>query len=463
MVYFEVSRIGFDCGLEKDDCPRYPQCESCIKEKLRELGFEIHSNIQIQMLDSEEKRLKMYQNLIWQKFMNVLNIKHIIIMSKHTGTSLIDYPITGAGLDVDLLTGFIQANISFSEREIENDTSANQISTFEEHFYEFDYKDFNIILKNGDSVRVCLVLERSASKSLKAQLSDFIDQFEFKYQSDLEEFHKTGQRIFKGAEDFLIQQYNIFLVFPQNLTHTIPPHITEKINQNYVQKAILKIAKELLVEKPFVFVNNIIHKVKNIVNIDLKMVLYEIFRLIDMNVIIPTKLEDAKSRLQSFKQEKKKGSNEKKTLITRLSNLTETNKLTEKVKRMKKTKAKWLMEDYSEKGENAEEALIYQDALTAYEKAQFIAKKFDFREAEGKLSFKILELKKKIVDMELEYYEEAGKKAEKEKNHIMSINYYKKAIQILEESLKTVQVSPERIKKHIDKLEKKIAKIQERL
>ena len=464
MVYFELNRIGYNCGLEKKECSRYPDCESCIKEKLREMGFELHTNIQIQMLDSEEKRLQMYQNLIWQKFLNILNIKHIILMSKQSGTSILDYPITGAGLDVDLLTGFIQANISFSENEIKNKSSKYDISPLEEeHYYEFDYKDFNILLQNGDSIRVCLVLEKRSSESLKSQLSEFIDQFEFKFRRNLKEFHKSGHKKFVGAKDFIIKKFNIELVFPQVLSHTIPPHITEKINQNYVQKAIMKIAKELLLEKPFFFINNIIHKVKKIVNIDLKVVLYEIYQLIDMDIITPLKLEDASNRIESFKDQKGEQTSERKTLITRLSSKTKHDELKNRIEDMDEKEAQKLMNKFRKKGKSAEQALIYQDALNDYKKAQYIAKEFNFQEAEGKLSFKVLDIQKKMVDMELDYYEEAAKKAEKENNHITSINYYKKAIEILRESLHSVQVNPESTKKRIEKLNKKISKIQEKL
>ena len=31
-------------------------------------------------IDSEEKRIALYQDLIWQKFLDVLNIKHILMM-----------------------------------------------------------------------------------------------------------------------------------------------------------------------------------------------------------------------------------------------------------------------------------------------------------------------------------------------------------------------------------------------
>lgn len=94
-------------------------------------------------------------------------------MSSNSGMSIIDYPITGSGIDVSLLTGFIQANITFSE----SGTSSKD-TTIENLFYEFDYKDFNILLIEADYVRAGLVLEKKASESLKSTLREFLKKFE---------------------------------------------------------------------------------------------------------------------------------------------------------------------------------------------------------------------------------------------------------------------------------------------
>lgn len=458
MVYFELERIGFDCGLEKVDCPKYPdECERCIKDKLKKLGFKFHSNLRIQELDSEEKRLKASQSLIWQKFLDVLNIKHIILMSKKSGAAILDYPITGVGIDVDILTGFIQANASFSEKEIKGEP------IIEDQFYEFQYKDFNILLKSGDNIRVSLVLESNPSKSLKTLLNEFIEEYEFKFRDNILEFEETGKLQFNGTIDFIIKKFNINLVFPMTLSHTIPPNITEKINQSYVKKASMKIINELLANKPFFFINNILYKVREIVNIDLKVVLYEIYNLIDMGVIIPKKLESIKEQLKLINKKREKDLFEKETLISRLSTEDIFKELEDKIKEISLEEGKEMMKSYINKGKVAEEALIFQEALNSYEKAQYIAKYFNFKDTISKISFMILEIKKKIMDMELEHYIDLAKKSEKENNYITSINYYKRAIKTLEERLTIVQVNPEQIKKKILKMEKKIEKLEQKI
>ena len=71
----------------------------------------------------------------WGTGIDVLNIKHIVLIAKDSGLLVIDYPISGAGLDIELLTGFIQANITFSESgSVQEDTLGYGLN---QQFYEF--------------------------------------------------------------------------------------------------------------------------------------------------------------------------------------------------------------------------------------------------------------------------------------------------------------------------------------
>ena len=70
----------------------------------------------------------------------------------------------------------------------------------------------------------------------------------------------------------------------------------------------------------------------------------------------------------------------------------------------------------------------------------------------------ILELDKKIKELELEYALRIGEKAEKKKNYIKAINYYKEGLKFLENS-SVFEDSESRIKK----LEKKLTNLQKHL
>ena len=80
MVYFQISPVGFNCGTDKNNCDKYPDyCKECVKTQLEKFGLDLKHNIKFTIIDSEEKRIQMFQNLIWQKFLDVLNLKHILL------------------------------------------------------------------------------------------------------------------------------------------------------------------------------------------------------------------------------------------------------------------------------------------------------------------------------------------------------------------------------------------------
>lgn len=457
MVYFQISRIGFNCGYDKNECNKYPNyCMECVKIRIREFGLVINDNIKVYEMDSEEKRIQMLRDLISQKFLDVLNLKHILLMSKESGLPIVNYPISGIGIDVVLLTGFMQANINFSE----TGGTSNNISNFkiDQQFYEFHYKNFNVLLKNGEFIRACLILDDNASDSLKNLVSEFLNDYERKYRDKLIKNLKTGALDFNDTIDFIVDTFNVKFVFPMVLTHTFFPDVMESINKNYIQKAILNFAKELLVSKPFFYINNLLNEVKKTVNIDVNTILYEIHQLLEKNVIIPTTLETVRDTVKNFQDTYAIRIANNKLISPIISNDNEINELKEKAKNMDNEEAKELINHFIKKAETAEKALAYTEAQKEYEKALYLATGFNYKKDIGRISFMVLELDKKYKEMELDYALSAGEKSEKKKDYINAIRHYQKVIELLKE-FSIFSDNESRIKK----VEKKIAKLQKQI
>lgn len=457
MVYFQITRVGYDCGEEKGNCTDYPNlCTDCVKTQLKKYSLDINQNIKITLIDSEEKRIQMSQDLIWQKFLDVLNIKHIVLLAKDSGLLVIDYPISGAGLDIELLSGFIQANITFSERS----NGLNHNTDFEQNkvFYEFQYQNFNILLKNGEFLRVAMVLDNKASDSLKSLVTDFLIDYEGRYLDKIGALVRTGMLEFDHTLDFFIETFNIKLVFPHILTHTFLPGVLESIERNPIQKAIIDLAKELLASKQFFFLINLIDEVQKIVNIGANRILYEIHQLIDKEVIIPTTIETAENSISNFQESQATRIAKNELIYSIISNDDAINELKEKAKYMSEEEVKSSINSFIKKAEAAEKGLAYKEAQRECEKALYLATGFDLIEEIGKISFMILELDKKIKELELEYALKVGEKAEKKKDYIKAINYYKEGLKILEDS-SVFEDTESRIKK----LEKKLINLQKHL
>jgi len=457
MVYFQISPIGFDCGLEKDNCNKYPDfCKECVKAKLEKFGLNLTHNIKFTIIDSEEKRIQMFQDLIWQKFLDVLNIKHILLMAKESGLALLDYPISGAGVNTELLTGFIQANITFSE----SSTTSNDNEPYGKYyqFYEFQYETFNILLKNGQFIRICLVLDHKASDSLKTLVSEFLRDYESIYLDKIGEHIRKGKMHFEDTVDYMIDTINVKLVFPMVLSHTLLPNELDLIKKNPIQKAIVDFAKELLASKAFFFIINLIDEVQKIVHIEANKILYEVYRLIEKKIIIPTTIETAEESISDFQESRAVRIDRNELISSIIANDDEISELKEKTKHMSEEEVRSSINSYIRKAETAEKGLAYKEAQKEYEMALYLASGFDFKEEVGRISFMVLELDKKIKDLELEYALKVGEKAEKKKDYIKAINYYKQGLQIL----KNVQ-DLNGHESQIKKLEKRILNLQKHL
>jgi len=453
MVYFRISPIGFDCRMDKNHCEKYPDfCKECVKAQLENLGLNLDHNLKFTIIDSEEKRIQMFQDIIWQKFLDVLNIKYILLMAKESGLDLIDYPISGAGINTELLTGFIQANITFSESSNTSEGYVNHGNNGQ--FYEFQYETFNILLKNGQFIRICLVLDSKASDSLKTLVTDFLGEYESRYHDKIGSHIKKGMKHFEDTIDYITDTFNVKLVFPMILTHTLLPDELQLIQKNPIQKAIIDFAKLLLASKSFFFIINLIDEVQKIVRIDSNKILYEVYQLIEKKIIIPTTIETAEESICKFQESRAVRIASNELISSLISNDDAINELKEKVKHMEDKEVNSSILSFIRKAKTAEKGLAQKE----YEMALYLASGFDYKEEVGRISFMILELDKKIKELELEYAFKVGEKAEKKKDYVKAINYYQQGLKILDDA-QSFNGNESRIKK----LNKKIANLQKNL
>lgn len=457
MVFFEIDHLGFNCGKIKEKCSKYPKfCMTCIKNKLKQLGFEIDSNLEVFEVDSYERRIQMERELIWKKFLDVLNIRHIIIMDNESGLTLLNYPISGEETNADLLSGFIQANITFSESHTGSYENSSSPSNY--NFYEFQYQNFNILLRDGEVIRLCLMLDHKASENMKNHVIQFILDFEEIFSKELYNFRTAGMFYSKNMVDFIIDSFEIKLVFPMTLAHSIPPNVLKSIEKNQIQNVIVNIAKEILTSKQFFFIYNLLNQVKKIVNIEANDILYQIYQLVENKIFSPTTLETAMSNIEMIQEAHEEKVAKYKPISSILITNSDFDKLKDRAEEMDENSAYKMIRELVKKGKAAEKSLAYKVAEDEYKKALFLAKQFNFKQDIDKISKLLLELDKEVKQIELDFNLEAGENAEKNGEFINSIQYYQKALKILESFL-IYNVSDSRIKK----LKKKIMKLREQI
>jgi len=457
MVYFKINGLGYNCGYNENKCPKEKiSCIDCIKTRLKELGFEFDSTVEIFKVDSIEKQQKLERETIWQKFLDVLNIKHIIIMDKGSGLTLLNYAVSGVDIDADLLSGFIQANITFSESGEVSDQYL--IPSFEYSYYEFQYKNFNIFLKDGDHVRICLILDHKASNKLKNHIFRFVEEFERHFEEELISFQNTGAIEIKGMINEIVVSFNINLMFPMTLARSIPPYELEKVKRSVVQNAIYNLAKEMLAVKPFFFIYNMLKRLKKIVNIEDEVVIYEIHHLLEKSVFTPTSIEAMADNIESVQAAVQKIEIKTSSISPIIMSNTDIDELKNQLDTMDVYSAQKLIKEIIRKAKAAEKDSHYQITLNEYNKALFIAKDFKIKDEIKRISQKIFNLERKSKNIELDFNIEKAENAEKYGDFINSINYYQKALEILD-GFKVYNITDPRIKK----FKKKIFKLREEI
>ena len=458
MVYFKINGLGYNCGKTKDNCPQKTQsCRGCIEKRLLDLGFELDATLEVIKIDSVDKQLKLERKTIWKKFLDVLNIKHILLMDKRSGLTLLNYAVSGVDIDADLLSGFIQANITFSESsEVSN---KNIVPSIEFQFYEFQYKKFNILLKDGDIIRVCLILDHKASIKLRNQVFQFLEDFEPKFKEELIDFREKGVYIdFQDMIDYIVEFFNINLMFPMTLAHSIPPYELDKVKKNLVQKAIYNLAKEMLDIKPFFFINNILIRLKKIADIEDEVSLYELYQLLEHKIISPTPIETIANNIESVQTADHDKMIKSSLISPIIDNNADLRDLKEQLTTMDVYSARKLIREIMKKARAAAKDSKFQVTLNEYNRALLIAKELNFKEEITKISLKIFNTESKSKYIELDFNIEKAENAEKNDDIFNSINYYQHALKILDESKEDYQVYP-----RIRKFKKKIQKLREEL
>ena len=458
MVYFKINGLGYNCGETKGKCPQKAQsCRECIKKRLLDLGFEFDSTVELIKVESVDKQLKLERETIWKKFLDVLNIKHIFLMDKRSGLTILNYAVSGVDIDANLLSGFIQANITFSES---SDVSKNLVvPSIEYHFYEFQYKKFNLLLKDGDIIRVCLILDHKASIKLRNQVFQFLEDFEPQFKEELIDFREKGAYFdFQDMIAYIVEFFNVNLMFPMTLAHSIPPYELDNVKRNLVQKAIYNLAKEMLTIKPFFFINNMLIRLKKIADIEDDVILYELYQLLERKIISPTPIETIANNIESV-QTANHNKMLKSSLISPIINInTDLRDLKEQLTTMDVYSARRLIREIMKKARTAAKDSKFQVTLNEYNRALLIAKELKFKEEIAKISLKIFNIESKSKYIELDFNIEKAENAERNGDIFNSINYYQHALKILDE-FKVYNVLDPRIKK----IKKKIQKLREEI
>ncbi|MBY8989009.1 MAG: hypothetical protein KGD61_11195, partial [Candidatus Lokiarchaeota archaeon] len=168
-----------------------------------------------------------------QVFKDVRNIRAVILIQRDSGLPIYSEEIAmEKDQDRFLISGFIQAITAFSEAFVaEEFRSSKKLATDYEYLrtiIDLDFKFFQLLVCDFETVRVLLILKEEASEQLKKQLYILATALHSRFGEDFKNFSGTLGKIDKELQKLLYQ----LLFLHYNMSFEVTP------NKDYLQSII---------------------------------------------------------------------------------------------------------------------------------------------------------------------------------------------------------------------------------
>jgi hypothetical protein len=350
-------------------------------------------------------------------------------------------------IDATLISGFIQANIMFSSKEL---TMLDKLK-LDKRLYEFEYKNFHVLLYDGKLCRICLILNKKASDNLRELLADFTDIFEGEYEEKLIEVEELSEMsILEPAKRLIEKSFEIYMNYPLVLSSLIPPSVIE--NFSLVQKAVYECAKDLLKEDDYFFITYLITTTSKLLGvISDEEILWNIRQLMVEKIIISQDFDFQRQEIETITKEKQ----EREVVFQKIKESKDFEEIIFETHGMGIKDAAVKIESLIKKGEIAERDAAYQEALDEYQMAYNYANEFNLDTVLEEISSKISEITKINKEVELKFAEKQAAKYELKRDYVITLKYLFQIKDIL-----TSENDDGKHDKELKRINSKIKKIQ---
>jgi len=147
-----------------------------------------------QIVKRTKRKHAEHRQKVFNKYMDILNLNYIMITDKNTGLNVYEQVISGKGLDISLISGFLEAIRSFG---IELTGSEDQSQSI-----RLEYKDSKILMSEFKEFRIINILEENPSKDFLNSLEPLSYDIEEHYGKFIKDFDGSLNE-FKGIKNLL--------------------------------------------------------------------------------------------------------------------------------------------------------------------------------------------------------------------------------------------------------------------
>ncbi len=194
-----------------------------------------------EVLGAFKKRLERFWDTRVTKLRDVINVQHMLLIHKESGTAIMSQNFAGEKIDGNLISGFLTAMTSFqSEIAPKKRDGAETKKGF-----LLDYADFKILMEDGDLIRTALILVTDPSDSLKDRLTYFTQRYESLFRNKLQVWRGNLNDV-EGGDILFEEIFEMSLLYP----HVVNPNPG---NLGNIARAIYAMGQAISKDRPFFF------------------------------------------------------------------------------------------------------------------------------------------------------------------------------------------------------------------
>ncbi|MEX2683085.1 MAG: hypothetical protein Q6373_015960 [Candidatus Sigynarchaeota archaeon] len=451
-----------DCG---EVCEKYPTgCADCWKDRLIKAGIPFREYDAV-LEQNQGEDIEGSRDLIYRKYQDVLNIKSIMVLSKG-GVCVYNHPVTGAGMDADLVAGFLQANIAFSQegvrgeqvqstREMEDAKSGldfvpvdgDAVLSFTEppgeatpatdksqNLVELHYQKFVLLVHEARQIRSVLILDHQPSFALRNLLISFSTYFERVYSDALARF--VGDiSAFEDARIIVEKVFETDLLFPYAAV-LIPPDDQNALGS--LERLVYKHGYDKAQKAGFFFIGTLVEEIKNMLQKPAKDIVHDIYELIKKEYFVPQQIETAAKYIEEVKAQKaeREAAASQMAALYGKAEADEMRTLTEDLKTISEKDAKSRYKKYMAAAATRLELGIHADAMRNYELARLVASTVGLTRELEQVNSKIQQLNDTVLMLEYNNAMKLAVTAEKNKDWLKVVQHYTTCRKLLIEGFK---------------------------
>jgi hypothetical protein len=388
---------------------------------------------------------------------------------------LYNHPVTGAGMDADLIAGFLQANIAFSQEGVRErqappapasedakaglvfapvdrdavlafNEPANAESTSMDqprNLVELSYQKFVLLVHEGSQIRSVLILDHQPSFALRNLLVNFSSYFERVYGEALSHF--VGEiSVFEDARIIVEKVFETDLLFPYSAKLISPD---EQSALGNLEQLVYKFGYDKTQKTGFFFIGSLVEELKSMLQKPAKDIIHDIYELVKKEYFVPQQIETTAKYIEEVKAQKaerEKAASPTSAMYGK-AEAEEIQVLNDDLKTISEKEAKNRFKKYMAAAAARLEIGIHADAMRNFELAKVVAKHMGLSRELEQAEAKIQQLNDTILMLEYNNAMKLAVTAEKNKDWLKAVQHYTGCRKILIEGFK-YDVNDKRVK-----------------